>query len=66
MNGTQLLSVSQRLADISEILTAVLVDETTDAKGKNLAIALARQNVLLLQKDVLDHASKDLLKELDV
>lgn len=64
MNSNYLLSVGERLADIHRDLTSALLEK--DEERRNLIIGQARLQATLLHRDVLDHATRDLMKEMGV
>ena len=64
MDSTKLMTVSERLNDINRLLTEAILE--TDIEHKNMILAMAKRDTILLNKDILDHAAQDILKEMDV
>ena len=64
MDSAQLLEIEAKLADVEKILAEAMLDK--NAECKDISMALARKYLISIRKDVLDHASEDLLKGLDV
>ena len=64
MNSDQLIEVSNAIAAINETLaTAILA---TDSETRDMSIRVARQELAVLQKEILEHATADFTKDLDV
>ena len=64
MNSDQLLGVVNALASISTTLTGAVLEK--DQSVKDMTIALARQEIALVQKTILEHAAQEFMKGTDV
>jgi hypothetical protein len=64
MNSDQLLGVVNALASISITLTEAVLEK--DQSVKDMTIALARQEIALIQKTILEHATQEFMKETGV